>query len=68
VVLGLALAVATGVLLAALLLQIAGEPVVLDGWMIVSLTAAAAAVVVVVTACSVPVMLRAMRPDGLRTE
>jgi hypothetical protein len=25
-------------------------------------------VVVVATACSVPVMLRVMRPDGLRTE
>jgi hypothetical protein len=68
VVLGLALAIATGVLLAALLLQIAGEPVVLDGWMIAALTAAAAGVVAVVTVVSLPVMLRAMRPDGLRTE
>jgi hypothetical protein len=68
VALGLGLAIGAGVLLGALLLQIAGEPVALDGWMIVSLTGAAAAVVVLVTALSVPVLLRAMRPDGLRTE
>ena len=36
--------------------------------MIVALTGAAAAVVLVVTALSMPVLLRAMRPDGLRTE
>ena len=68
VVLGLALAIGTGVLLAVLLLRIAGEPVVLDGWMIGILTAAAGGVVGIVTALSLPVLLRAMRPDGLRTE
>ena len=47
-----------------LLLQIADEPVALDGWMILALTGAAAAVVVLVTALSLPVLLRAMRPDG----
>ncbi len=68
VVLGLALAVAAGSFLGSLLLQIANEPVALDGWMILALTGAACAVVVLVTALSVPVLLRAMRPEGLRTE
>ncbi|HYI17807.1 MAG TPA: FtsX-like permease family protein [Solirubrobacteraceae bacterium] len=68
VVLGLALAVGVGVLLAVLLLRIASEPVVLDVWMIALLAGAAAAVVVLVTALSVPVLLRSMRPTGLRTE
>ena len=51
-----------------LLLQIANEPVALDGWMILALTGAAAAMVAVVTALSLPVLLRSMRPEGLRTE
>ena len=68
VALGLALAIAAGSLLGSLLLQIANEPVALDGWMILALTGAAAAVVVLVTALSLPVLLRAMRPEGLRTE
>jgi len=68
VALGLALAIGAGALLGSLLLRIAGEPVALDGWMIAALTGAAAGVVLLVTALSVPVLLRAMRPDGLRTE
>ena len=68
VALGLALAIGAGALLGSLLLRIANEPVVLDGWMIAALTGAAAGVVLIVTALSVPVLLRAMRPDGLRTE
>ena len=52
----------------AILLQIADQPVVLDAWMILALTGAASGVVLVVTALSLPVLLRAMRPDGLRTE
>jgi hypothetical protein len=68
VALGLGLAIGAGTLLGSLLLQIANQAVVLDGWMILALTGAAAAVVVLVTALSMPVLLRAMRPDGLRTE
>ena len=45
VALGLGLAIAAGALLGSLLLQIADQPVVLDGWMILALTGAAAAVV-----------------------
>ena len=68
VALGLGLAIGAGALLGSLLLQIANQPVVLDGWMILALTGAAAGVVLLVTALSLPVLLRAMRPDGLRTE
>ena len=68
VALGLGLAIGAGALLGALLLQIANQPVALDGWMILALTGAAAAVVLLVTGLSMPVLFRAMRPDGLRTE
>jgi hypothetical protein len=44
------------------------DPVVVDVWMIAPMTGAAGAVVALVTGLSLPVMLRSMRPEGLRAE
>ncbi|WP_406293062.1 ABC transporter permease [Embleya sp. NBC_00888] len=68
VVLGLVLAVCTGVGLGAVLLKMVGRPVALDWTSMASMTGIGAGVVLLVTALSLPPLWRMMRPDGLRTE
>jgi hypothetical protein len=65
---GMLIAVAAGTGVGALLLRIAGQPVIID-WASTGLAAGiAAAVVLSVTSLSIPVLWRLMRADGLRTE
>ncbi|AZS73897.1 hypothetical protein DDE74_25785 [Streptomyces lydicus] len=68
VALGLALAVGCGLSLGALLLHMIDRPLRLDWWGILTLSGTAAAVILGVTALSLPLLWRLMRPDGLRTE
>ncbi|MGW7005054.1 FtsX-like permease family protein [Streptomyces sp. NPDC054933] len=68
VVLGLALAVAGGLGLGAVLLKMVKAPVHFDWPGITALTGAGAAVVLLVTLLSLPPLWRMMRPEGLRTE
>ncbi|WP_030671935.1 FtsX-like permease family protein [Streptomyces rimosus] len=68
VVLGLALAVGCGLGLGLLLLHLVGKPVLPDWFGIAALTGSAGAVILAVTALSLPLLWRLMRPDGLRTE
>lgn len=68
VVLGLMLAVATGVGLGAVLLGMAGRPFTVDWSGMAAMTGIGAGVVLLVTALSLPPLWRLMRPDGLRTE
>ncbi|MFG2286960.1 FtsX-like permease family protein [Streptomyces sp. NPDC048595] len=68
VALGLALALTCGLALGSLLLHMAGRPLLPDWWGILTLTATAAAVILTVTALSLPLLWRLMRPEGLRTE
>ncbi|PJJ04140.1 FtsX-like permease family protein [Streptomyces sp. 2333.5] len=68
VVMGLTLAVGWGLALGALLVRMAGRPPRPDWWSILALTGTAAAVILGVTALSLPLLWRLMRPDGLRTE
>ncbi|WP_338399754.1 FtsX-like permease family protein [Streptomyces rimosus] len=68
VVLGLALAVGCGLGLGLLLLHLVSKPVLPDWSGIAALTGAAGAVILAVTALSLPLLWRLMRPDGLRTE
>ncbi|MGY5126845.1 FtsX-like permease family protein [Streptomyces nigrescens] len=68
VTLGLALAVGCGLSLGALLLHMIDRPLRPDWWGILTLSGTAAAVILGVTALSLPLLWRLMRPDGLRTE
>ncbi|MEU8784167.1 FtsX-like permease family protein [Streptomyces sp. NPDC048637] len=68
VALGLALAVGCGLSLGALLLHMIDRPLRLDRWALLTLSGTAAAVILGVTALSLPLLWRLMRPDGLRTE
>lgn len=65
---GLALAVPAGIGLGALLLSMISRDLYVDPTMVAELTGAAAAVIVGVTVCSLPVLWRLMRAEGLRTE
>ncbi|MFG3286278.1 FtsX-like permease family protein [Streptomyces sp. NPDC048111] len=67
VVLGMALAVAGGTALGALMLRIVDKSVT-AWWLFLPLAGAGATVILAVTALSLPVLWRLMRPDGLRTE
>ncbi len=68
VVLGLALAVATGTGLASILQTAAEAPIRFD-WRGIGLTSGAAALVVLLTtAASLPLLWRLTRPGGLRSE
>ncbi|MEU9098232.1 FtsX-like permease family protein [Streptomyces sp. NPDC048361] len=67
VALGIALAVAGGTALGALMLRIIGKTVT-SWWLFVPLAGAGAAVILAVTLLSLPVLWRQMRSDGLRTE
>ncbi|MFH9421412.1 FtsX-like permease family protein [Streptomyces sp. NPDC017529] len=68
VVLGLALAVGCGLGLGVLLLHLVNRPVLPDWTGIAVLTGTAGAVILAVTALSLPLLWRLMRPEGLRTE
>ncbi|MFH8406932.1 ABC transporter permease [Streptomyces sp. NPDC018019] len=68
VVLGLALAVGCGLGLGLLLLHLVNKPVLPDWPAIAALTGTAGAVILAVTALSLPLLWRLMRPDGLRAE
>ncbi len=67
-VLGLLLAIATGLVLAVLLLGIVGADVIIDWGATAGLAGAGALVVIGVTVLSLPVLHRLMRPDALRVE
>ncbi|MFF6905995.1 FtsX-like permease family protein [Streptomyces sp. NPDC012389] len=67
VVLGLAVAVAGGLGLGAVLAWMVGTSVS-DWWLFLPLTGAGAGLILLVTALSMPSLWRLMRPDGLRTE
>lgn len=66
--LGLGLAAAVGVGLGTVLMRMAGRPVQVDWASVLAMTGVGAGVVALVTVLSLPVLLRLMRPDGLRTE
>ncbi|MFG3154070.1 ABC transporter permease [Streptomyces sp. NPDC048219] len=68
IVLGLLLACAVGLTLGTVLLKMTGTPVRVDWTGVLSMTGIGAAVVLTVTLCSLPPLLRLMRPEGLRTE
>jgi hypothetical protein len=68
VALGLALAVAAGAALGAVLLRVVHSDGVLDWGAVATLAGVGAAVVLGVTALSLPPLWRVMRADGLRTE
>lgn len=68
VVLGLAVAVVTGLGLGAILLRLIGEPLRVDVASTLAIVGVGAAVVPLVTALSAPALARILRPEGLRTE
>ncbi|MEU9500433.1 FtsX-like permease family protein [Streptomyces sp. NPDC048196] len=68
VLLGLALALACGLSLGALLLTMIDSAVTVDWPVVLAMTATGAAVILFVTALSLPPLWRMMRPEGLRTE
>ncbi|MFJ5221747.1 FtsX-like permease family protein [Streptomyces sp. NPDC088400] len=67
VVVGTALAIAGGLALGAVLLNMIAKPVG-DWWGFVPYAGAGAAVILLVTVLSMPPLWRMMRPEGLRTE
>ncbi|MGR3934508.1 FtsX-like permease family protein [Streptomyces sp. BRA346] len=68
VVLGLALSIAGGLALGALLLKMVGEGIAVDWAGLAAMTGIGAGVILVVTLASLPPLWRMMRPEGLRTE
>jgi hypothetical protein len=68
VTLGVGIAVATGVALGAVLLRILGSAVRISWFDVAALAGVGVVVVLAVTAASLPVLWRTMRPEGLRTE
>ncbi|MER7773979.1 FtsX-like permease family protein [Streptomyces sp. NPDC096191] len=68
IALGLLLASVVGLTLGTVLLKMTDTPVRVDWTGILSMTGIGAAVVLAVTLCSLPPLLRLMRPEGLRTE
>lgn len=68
VVLGLIVSVSVGVVLAVLLLRVAGQTFTADWPSIAAMAGAGAATIVLVTVASLPAVTRLMRPEGLRTE
>ncbi|MGW2820594.1 ABC transporter permease [Streptomyces sp. NPDC001443] len=68
IALGLLLAMTVGLSLGAVLLRMTATAVRIDWASVLAMTGFGAAVVLVVTLCSLPPLLRLMRPDGLRTE
>ncbi|MEU1048953.1 FtsX-like permease family protein [Streptomyces sp. NPDC005897] len=68
IVLGLLLSMVVGLTLGTVLLKMTSTPVRVDWTGVLSMTGIGAAVVLAVTLCSLPPLLRLMRPEGLRTE
>ncbi|MGW7418060.1 FtsX-like permease family protein [Streptomyces sp. NPDC054863] len=68
VALGLILAIAVGTVLGVVLLRMTMRTVGFDWGGVAVMSGLAAGVVLLVTALSMPVLVRLMRPDGLRTE
>ncbi|HZG03395.1 MAG TPA: FtsX-like permease family protein [Streptomyces sp.] len=68
VLLGLALAVAGGIGLGAVLMAMVSTPVAVDWASLGIMTGIGGAVILLVTGLSLPPLWRMMRPDGLRTE
>ncbi|MFG2208865.1 FtsX-like permease family protein [Streptomyces sp. NPDC048638] len=68
VAVGLGLAVACGLPLGLLFLHMVGRPPEPEWWDILTLTGTAGTVILGVTALSLPLLWRLMRPAGLRTE
>ena len=66
--LGLVVAVATGIGLGAILLAVIDTGIRVAWLDVFAMVAAGAVVVLLVTAASLPVLFRTMRPEGLRTE
>ncbi|WBB63442.1 ABC transporter permease [Streptomyces sp. WMMC500] len=68
VALGMALSTAFGLVLGTVLMRMTDTPVAVDWPSVLTMAGAGAAVVAGVTALSMPLLIRLMRPDGLRTE
>ncbi|MEU5023032.1 FtsX-like permease family protein [Streptomyces milbemycinicus] len=68
VVLGLALSVAGGIALGAILLKMVDEPIAVDWASVITMTGIGAGVILLVTLVSMGPLWRMMRPEGLRTE
>ena len=68
VALGIAIAVATGIALGSVLLRILDSPVQVAWADVAAMAGVGIVVVLAVTAASLPVLWRTMRPEGLRTE
>ncbi|GAA1502773.1 FtsX-like permease family protein [Streptomyces synnematoformans] len=68
VALGMALSTAFGLVLGAVLLRMTNSAVAVDWASVLTMAAAGTGVVAAVTALSMPLLVRLMRPDGLRTE
>ncbi|MES4900736.1 MULTISPECIES: FtsX-like permease family protein [unclassified Streptomyces] len=68
VVLGLALSVAGGIALGAILLKMVDKPVAVDWASVTMMTGIGAGVILLVTVVSMGPLWRMMRPEGLRTE
>ncbi|KIE26458.1 membrane protein [Streptomyces sp. MUSC 125] len=68
IALGLLLASVVGLTLGTVLLKMAGATMSVDWSSVLAMSAVGAGVVLTVTLFSLPLLLRLMRPDGLRTE
>lgn len=68
VALGMALSTAFGLVLGTVLLRMTDTPIAVDWASVLTMSAAGAGVVAAVTGLSMPLLIRLMRPDGLRTE
>lgn len=68
VALGMALSTAFGLALGTVLMRMTDTPVAVDWPSVLTMAGAGAGVVAAVTALSMPLLIRLMRPDGLRTE
>ena len=68
VALGIGIAVLTGIALGSVLLRILGSAVQIAWTDVAAMAGAGVIVVLLVTAASLPVLWRVMRPEGLRTE
>jgi predicted lysophospholipase L1 biosynthesis ABC-type transport system permease subunit len=66
--LGITIAVATGIALGSVLLRIFGSVIKVSWGDVAAMAGAGVIVVLLVTAASLPVLWRTMRPEGLRTE
>ncbi|MFF0723290.1 ABC transporter permease [Streptomyces sp. NPDC004134] len=68
VALGMTLSMGFGLVLGTVLLRMTDTPVAVDWPSVLLMAGAGAGVVAAVTALSMPLLIRLMRPDGLRTE